>query len=361
MRDDQRFRNEPDPANSEMTLSSIPTEIVQADAQGNYAFGKWSTTTVGFEYKLKRADVKTFDSFNVIPGVSDGYSEFHPSRENYSVYVQEQLHALDDALVVIGGFRHDQNQQFGGITTPAFEFGYTLRPTATRFRATYTEGFRAPTFNDLFFPNFGFTGLKPERSSEWDAGVDQELLGGRLHLSATYFSRVVKDEIEAVVIDPVNFKFEARNVGRVKVDGVETEVAVDVGHGLRVGGNYTYLAPQSHGGEATVLRRPFNRMASFVDLRRPAVFGSDDALQLRTSVFFVGDRSDADPVNPANTNNPQYTQVELAGSYRLPWRIHDVALSTFVNVSNLFDRHYDEVLGFPARPINFIAGVRATF
>jgi vitamin B12 transporter len=361
VRDDQRFRNEPDPANMDLTLSSIPNELFQGDAQVNYSFRKWSVTTVGFEYKRKDADVDTFDSFSVVPGVSDGRTSFRPGRENYSVYVQQQLRLLDDALIVIGGFRHDQNQQFGSITTPAADIGYRVWQTGTRFRATYGEGFRAPTFNDLFFPNFGFPGLKPERSAEWNVGIDQDLLGGRVRLSVTYFNRDVKDQIEATVVDPVNFKFEARNVGRVKAEGVEVEPSIDVGHGVRFGGAYTYLSTQSHGGSATVLRQPFNQMSAFVQYDTPALFAADDALQVRTSVFYVGDRQDADPVNPSNTNNPQYTRVDLAGSYRFPWRVKDVAFSAFANVANLFDRRYDEVLGFRARPLNFLAGLRATF
>ena len=48
-------------------------------------------------------------------------------------------------------------------------------------------------------------------------------------------------------------------------------------------------------------------------------------------------------------------------AYVLPWKVADATLSLFGQVSNLFDRHYQEVLGFPALPINALAGLRVGF
>src|SRR6266571_2399907 len=59
--------------------------------------------------------------------------------------------------------------------------------SGTRIRGSAGTGFRAPTFNDLFFPDFGNPDLQPERSMSWDAGVDQKLWQGRIRLGLTYF------------------------------------------------------------------------------------------------------------------------------------------------------------------------------
>jgi vitamin B12 transporter len=356
VRDDARFDDPADAGNAAVTRSSIPTEIVQADAQANYAFRDWSITTIGFQYTLRAADVNSFFSFGVPPE-----TRFDVSRNDYGVYGQQQIRLFDDAMILIGSIRHDHDTQFGDVTVPAASLGWRFPETGTRLRATYAEGFRAPSFNELYFPNFGNPDLGPERSSEWNAGVDQEIWHDVVTVSGTYFDRRVKDDIVTVLVDPETFEFRPENVGQVDATGVEAAIAVDPGHGFTLGGSYTYLGLQSAGGAGPVLRRPNNAMAAFAMWQAAALASHDDAFRARVDVFFVGDRPDANPETGSIGTNPQYTRVDLALNYRLPWRPYDVVLSAFANVSNLLDRSYEEVLGFPARPINALAGLRATF
>lgn len=362
VRDDQRFDDPPDPANEAETRSSIPSEIIQGDAQANYAW-RWSITTIGFQYTRKAADVKSFFTFSEPPETS-----FDVSRQDYGVYGQEQVRLFDDKLVVLGSVRYDHDQQFGDVTSPTAAIALKLPWVpwrgvwdATRFRATYAEGFRAPTFNELFFPNFGNPDLGPERSSEWNVGLDLELLGERVQLSATYFDRRVTDDIVTVLVDPETFEFAPVNLGRVDAAGVETILTIDLGAGLVFGGSYTYLGLESGGGAESLVRRPYNQMSSYASYRTPYVFSDDDAFQARVDVFFVGDRPDFDPETGDIVTNPQYTRVDLATAYVLPWRFREVSFSLWGQVSNLLDRSYEEVLGFPALPINALAGVRAAF
>jgi vitamin B12 transporter len=363
VRDDARFNDPPDFGNPAETRSSIPTEIVQADAQANYAFRDWSITTVGFQYTYRAANVNSFYTFGVPPE-----SRYDVSRNDYGVYAQEQIRLFDETMIVIGSVRHDHDTQFGDVTVPAGSFAWRFPriPTpgdgvGSRFRATYAEGFRAPSFNELFFPNFGNPDLGPERSSEWNLGLDFDFLDERVTLTGTYFNRRVQDEIVTVLVDPETFEFRPENVGVVDATGVEVPLSVDFGHGVTFGGSYTYVGLKSLGGSGPVLRRPYNRMAAFAMYETPALASKDDAFRARVDVFYVGDRPDADPATGGIGTNPQYTRVDLALSYRLPWQLAGIAFTSFANVSNILDRSYDEVEGFPARPINALAGMRATF
>ncbi len=360
VRDDQRFNDPPDASNPAENRSTIPSEIVQADAQANYAW-EWSITTLGFQYTRKSAHVKSFSSFSDPPE-----ADFDANRNDYGVYAQEQIRLFDDRLIVLGSVRYDHDDQFGDVTSPTAAIALRLPTlpaqdwwTGTRFRATYAEGFRAPTFNELFFPGFGNPDLGPERSAEWNTGLDLEWLDGRVVLSGTYFDRRVTDDIVTVLVDPETFRFAPVNLGRVDAKGVETILTVDLGGGFTFGGSYTYLGITSPGGSDEVVRRPYNQMSSFVSYRTPRVFALDDAFQARVDVFFVGDRPDFDPMTGEIVTNPSYTRVDLATSYLLPWRLGAVAFSLFGQVSNLLDRDYQEVLGFPSLPINALAGVRA--
>jgi vitamin B12 transporter len=362
VRDDQRFDDPPDLGNSAETRSTIPSEIVQGDAQANYVW-QWSLSTIGFQYTRKSADVSTFSSFSDPPD-----SSFDVAREDYGVYGQEQVRLFDDRLILLGSVRYDHDQQFGDVVSPTAAIAMRLpfEPwpgvlTGVRLRATYAEGFRAPTFNELFFPGFGNPDLDPERSSEWNTGLDLEWLEGRVVVSGTYFDRRVTDDIVTVLVDPETFEFAPVNLGRVDAQGVEAVVQIDLGAGFGFGGSYTYVGLTSAGGADSVPRRPYNQMSSFVRYETPRVFASDDAFQARVDVFYVGDRPDFDPVSGDVVTNPAYTRVDLATAYVLPWRLGEVTFSLFGQVSNLLDRSYQEVLGFPALPINALAGIRGAF
>src|SRR5207244_4831535 len=103
------------------------------------------------------------------------------------------------------GFRSDDSVDVRPQVTPSGSISYLIRQTGTKPQGGFAEGFRAPTFNDLFFPplpghtvGFGNPNLKPELSSEWNVGFEQNLWGQRFSLETVYFRRRVKDLIAVV-------------------------------------------------------------------------------------------------------------------------------------------------------------------
>jgi len=355
VQDDARYSDPPDGLNPTETRSSIPTATIQADALASYAWRGWSITTLGFQYVRRTARVNS--------AFVDGeafYTNFDVGRNDFGLYAQEQVKPFGDALVLIGSVRWDDDDQFGSIVVPAANAAWRWAPSGSRLRASYAEGFRAPSFNELYFPNFGNPDLDPERSSEWDVGFDQEIFSPRVTLSFTWFDRRVRDDIVTVLVDPETFEFRPENVGRVDTKGFEVVPAADLGHGLSLGASYTYTGIRSDGDSGPVLRRPYNLLAAWAMLQRPRIFASDDALQLRVDVFYVGNRPDVDPETGEFVNNPGYARVDLGLGYQLPWKLAGIAFSVFGNVSNLLDRDYEDVLGFPTRPLNVLFGLRAT-
>src|SRR5439155_2061652 len=102
-------------------------------------------------------------------------------------FAQGQLN-LWERVFATAGFRQDSYNVFGDATTYRVTGGYLHKETDTKLRGSYGTGFRAPTINQLFFPNFGNPNLQPEKSQGMDAGLDQTLFGRRLKFSVGYFS-----------------------------------------------------------------------------------------------------------------------------------------------------------------------------
>ena len=68
---------------------------------------------------------------------------------------------------------------------------------------------------------------------------------------------------------------------------------------------------------------------------------------------FVGRRADSDFYGFGIDHAAGYVRVDLGGSYAVRPRI-----TAFANVENALDRRYNEVVGYPALPVNFRAGFR---
>jgi vitamin B12 transporter len=314
--------------------------------QTNYRFADWSTTTFGVEYKRRSAET------------TGGIDK---AIRNLGYYAQEQLQFFDSRLILVPGIRFDDNQSFGTAWTPSFSSAYLFRDIGTKLKAGYAKGFKAPTLNELFFPSgfgcpaFGNPNLNPERSWEVNAGVEQELLGDRLNIGATYFHREVKDLIEGRPIpgDPFGC-FRAVNAGSARIDGVETMLRIKIFAPLSLDTQYTFLNWSTADGRLP--RRPKHRGSVSLNYLQ-------EGLNVNIAVNIVGRRDDFRAASPfGNTTAPGYVRADLASSYVLPWRAPLVKqVSVFGKIENLFNKKYEELDGFRARPLNFLLGVRATF
>jgi vitamin B12 transporter len=328
------------------TRDRFRPRIDTGEFQTNYRFEEWSTTTFGVEYKRRSAST------------SGGIDK---AIRNLGYYLQEQFQFLDRRLIMIPGIRLDDNQSFGTAWTPSFSAAYLFRETGTKLKGGYAKGFKAPTLNELFFPPgfgcpaFGNPNLGPERSWELNAGVEQTVLSERVKLGVTYFHREVQDLIEGRPIPGNPFGcFRAENVGRARFDGVEWSLDIKLLTSLTVNANYTYLDWDTADGK--LRRRPRHR--GNVNLNYLY-----ENLNVNLSANVVGSRDDFRASSPfGDIRKPGYGIFDLASYYSLPWTVPGVKnLTLFGKIENLFNKKYEEVDGFRARPLNFLLGVRATF
>jgi vitamin B12 transporter len=109
--------------------------------------------------------------------------------------------------------RQDDNSQFGDHTTGILGYAYHLT-SGFKLRASTGTAFKAPTFNDLYFPGFSNPNLQPERSRNKEAGLDYQM--GDHHFRATYFVNRITD---LIVFD--NTTFLPQNLSQATIKGTE--------------------------------------------------------------------------------------------------------------------------------------------
>ncbi|MHC6223774.1 TonB-dependent receptor domain-containing protein [Pseudomonas sp. X10] len=133
------------------------------------------------------------------------------SRWNRAAFLQHRFSGEHFSTEL--GVRRDQNQQFGGQTT--WSAALTLPVNADNdLLLSYSEGFRAPTFNDLYYPQFSNPNLDPERSKSYELQWRSQL-GPRSRLEASLYRTDLRD---AIIFGEGSIP---RNVASARINGLE--------------------------------------------------------------------------------------------------------------------------------------------
>jgi vitamin B12 transporter len=256
------------------------------------------------------------------------------------------------------GLRRDDHDEFGGKTTTGASAAWTPNGGRTVLRASFSEGFKAPTLFQLH-SDFGNTLLRPETARGWDAGVTQHLLGEKIELGATVFGRDTQDLITFVsCVAPLTGVCVSRpsgtygNVSRARAEGIELTALLEPLEALSVHLNYTHVnaedrSPGSASFGKELVRRPSETASAIVDYRWPV------GLETGVTYTHVGESFD----NATNTLriDPYYV-LDLRAAYPLTGNIELQA-----RVENVFDERYETIFryGMPGRAT--YVGVRLSY
>jgi len=318
--------------------------------QGDYSERAWAHTTFGYRAENENGFVGDVN-----------FGQTHGQRLNNDAYLQQQF-SLGRLSVIAGGrFVHDS--AFGNTGVPRVALTWQVMRngeifSGTRLRFAYATGFKEPRLEETFAgPPFSRsnTGLKPERSRSFEAGLQQDFFEGKVALNGTYFNNLFHDQINYVTVDPANFIGEYVNVNRAFAHGAELVLQAKLRSRLLLNGGYTYTSSQYLDDPV-----PFDPIAPGKPLlRRPKHSGSvllsyqGQRWGGNLGGSFVGRRSDSDFFGFGIDHAAGYVRADVGGWYAVNQR-----LTAYANVENALDRRYNEVVGYPALPVNVRAGLR---
>jgi vitamin B12 transporter len=320
--DDLELKDPIEPTDPDAVFNNarIISRLHTVDWQNNYYFENGSVVTAGGEYRKESGENRGFFDEDV-----DIYAAYFNAKIKY------------EGLSLSGGVRYDDHETFGDEVT--YRVAALDEPVeGTRFRASYATAFRAPTFNELFFPGFGNPNLKPEESYSWEVGMEQDY-SDKLTASIAYFEQHYDDLI--ITIGPA---FLPKNVAEARVRGVESSVIVRPMPPLALTAFYTYLDTKDKETGGRLNRRPIDKFSAAADY----VAGG---LSLHADYLYVGKRKDV----AAGRDLFAYNVVNLSGSYT--WRF----LTVFGRVENVLDEDYEEAGGFGTPGVSAFGGVKLVF
>ena len=320
--------------------------------QGDYSERTWAHTTFGYRLENEVWFV------GQVPG-----KQTPGQRLNHDAYVQQQLTL--GRLGIIAGGRFVHSSQYGDTGVPRIALTFqALRGSqifsGTRLLFSYSTGFKEPRLEEVFAgPPFSIPNhsLKPERVRAFEAGIQQAFFAGKYSLTATYFNNLFHDRIDYTSSFPGQYV----NVDKSIAHGAEMVVSGRVTSTIRLDAAYTYTSAQ-------ITSAPFCTPANFCDpllaagqplLRRPKHSAITQLAYLghrwggNFGASFVGRRTDSDFDGFSITHAAGYVRADLGGWYAIHPRV-----TAYANIQNALDRRYNEVVGYPALPINFRAGLR---
>ncbi len=250
-----------------------------------------------------------------------------------------------NGLTLTGGVRHDDYSDYGGQTTLGGNAAYTPNDGMTVLRATYGEGFRAPTLSEGQ-PPFGNAALRPETARNVDVGVEQYLLDRRVQLGVTYFNRRSTDSIAFSTVT-----FQSENIDRVKTEGVEVALALRPTDRIDIQASYTLTDAINRSAGANFGKRLALRPENIASVT--ADWQSPWGVSVGASLLMVGDSFD-------NASNSRRLDGYALVGLRVAVPLMD-GVELFGRVDNLFDATYETVAGFGTYGRSAYAGVRGRF
>ncbi|HLP81926.1 MAG TPA: TonB-dependent receptor, partial [Nitrosomonas sp.] len=279
--------------------------------------------TIGMDYQ--KDHVKSNEAFTV------------HSRTNLGVFAQHQATLAQHDVQL--SLRHDDNQQFGSRVTGGAGWSYPITD-AIRLLANFGSAFKAPTFNDLYFPFFSNPHLNPEDSISYEFGSRGKATWGSwsLNFYETYIDNLIAFNVSKSMPD---------NIDNARIRGFEGIISAKL-KGWQFNANLTLLDPQNRTSDlnrGNILPR---RAEQSFRLDADRQFGQH--YRLGAMLLAEGERYD----DLANTRKlDSYVKFDLRAEYifNKHWRLQG-------RIENLFNERYETAAFFNQPGRNFFAMVR---
>jgi vitamin B12 transporter len=169
--------------------------------------------------------------------------------------------------------------------------------------------------------------------------------------TATLFQRQEKEAFAYETVDFTTYAGQFKNVGENKVKGFDLGLNYRINRIFKVGGNFGFVEKEK---EETMLRQPKQRMNSYLEILPFA------ATRINFSHQFVSKRMDSyydsATYEVKNVELESFNLFNLNINQKMSSRIE-----TYLNIGNLFNKSYVDVMGFTTKPRNFSLGVNYQF
>lgn len=236
--------------------------------------------------------------------------------------------------------RNDNITGYGSQNTGGASYGYFFTKEL-RVNANYGTGFKAPSFYELYYPNYGVATIKPEKSQNTEAGIHYETLAYDIHF--VVYNNTITNLIQYTNLGcPVGFSMGcASNVASAKISGASLG-------GVGRLGDFTLKGSFDQ-------QNPVDQSTGYVLAKRAKQFGNvsveykKNAVAVGAEGTFQAQRNDYGNTGTMNG----YGIANLYGSYDF-----EKDWSLFARWNNIFNKNYQLSYGYVTPGSNVFVGIR---
>ncbi|HTY45018.1 MAG TPA: TonB-dependent receptor [Patescibacteria group bacterium] len=306
------------------------------------------TVVRGYDAQFSRRFSESYQGicgFNYVGNFNDSTSS---AKHHYTVragYLENKID-LFGSLKLNFGARLDDYSNLGAEINPSFNFLYSAGD-ALKLRGSISRSFRAPTFNDLYWPDEGWAKgnplLKPEKGVTKEIGV-QVAPHKRFGFGLTYYrsdyDNLINWAEEAGVWQPMN-------VNSAVIDGIELENKIKIADRWSLDTGYTYLNAKDADTHKYLIYQPRHKADCSLKYRDPR------GLACELKGQFTGTRFH----DAANT-------IEVKRFYTVGFNVSKKCksgITYFAAVDNLLAKKYNVIQDYPMPGFSFTGGLKAEF
>lgn len=240
--EDQKFKFNAYHQNLEADFSSV--NYGKQDADVSYLGANLEHTLLAFDNHIITSGLEYVKESLDTNLVKD------KSIKTNSIYFQDEISIFNDKLVIMPGFRFDDNNVYGNEFIPKLNAMYSI-DTNTKIKAQIGRAFKAPSametlsdpINHVYMWIDSNKDLKPESSLTWQIGLEKNMLNNSLLFSTTYYHMDIKDKISQQATSNTRdglAVYSYVNIDEALIKGLETSLRYAINDAININFSHTY-------------------------------------------------------------------------------------------------------------------------
>lgn len=218
------------------------------------------------------------------------------------------------------------------------------------FRGQFSTNYRMPSFNELYYFNYGSKDLKPEKSISSNFGLSLEFFSNlKLNIDAYYINTV--DQIVSVPKSPI--VWNATNIGKVVTKGIEISSSISLFDSL-FKFSLAYTLQNAIDESENSLTK--GKLIPYIpqEMIKATAFCNLDKLTFIISADYNSFRFSL-PDNSYNSLLPAFFTIDLSGNYQ--FNLWKSKINLIFTIKNLLNTRYSIIMNYPMPGIIIRGGV----
>jgi outer membrane cobalamin receptor len=286
---------------------------------------------------------------NYVQNLNDSTTSAKHYYDVWAFYMENQFEFFD-RLKLTAGARVDKYSNFGTELDPSATLSYKLDEN-NRIRALISRSFRAPTFNDLYWPFDGFAqgnvNLRPERGVTVEAGFDTRITD-KLSTGITYyrndFSNLINWAPQSA--DPSAI-WQPMNIDSAVINGIEITNALALTDNLEFDVAYTYLRAKNSATGKYLIYQPIDKVDMALKYKDKC------GLACQVSGQSVDQRFD-DPNNSVKVKKFFVVNMHISKKFK-------EGFTYFITLDNIFNARCQTLRNYPMPLCSMSGGAKVEF